>query len=262
MTFPNLGPFSCSHSASPTPNSRSGVRPGIGVSRSEVAFKDDGAGGAPDCVAGVSAVPRGSGANTGNHSHVHFSAREPSPPNGDGGLDANSHGRGPGQSGTPTTPCASTHFTLFHLNPQGRRCPPENLALVDALLQSLDLPDFVAFTETWLDRGTEHCELSGYHLVSRLDRRNAIRSDRGGIAFYVRDGLQASVVHIGDSEVDERSWHVIHANAGPILVCVWYRRPDGGEIASILRFQHEYEAYSQHAVSFLAVGDFNIHNRA
>ncbi len=120
----------------------------------------------------------------------------------------------------------------------------------------------MAFTETWLDRGTEHCELSGYHLVSRLDRRNAIRSDRGGIAFYVRDGLQASVVHIGDSEVDERSWHVIHANAGPILVCVWYRRPDGGEIASILRFQHEYEAYSQHAVSFLAVGDFNVHNRA
>ncbi len=119
----------------------------------------------------------------------------------------------------------------------------------------------MAFTETWLDRGTERCELSGYHLVSRLDRRNAIRSDRGGIAFYVRDGLQASVVHIGDSDVDERSWHVIHANSGPILVCVWYRRPEAGEIASIRRFEQEYEVYSKHAVSFLAVGDFNVHNR-
>ncbi len=193
--------------------------------------------------------------------HVNFSAREPSPPNGDGGLDANSHGRGPGQSGTPTTPCASTRFTLFHLNPQGLRCPPENLAKVDALLQSLDLPDFVAFTETWLDRGTERCELSGYHLVSRLDRRYAIRTDRGGIALYVRDGLQNSVVHIGDSGTDERSWHIIHANSGPILLCVWYRRPDTGETASIQRFEQEYETYSKQAVSFLAVGDFNIHNK-
>ena len=111
-------------------------------------------------------------------------------------TNANSHGRGPGQPSVPTTPCASVNLTLFQLNSRGLRCPPENLAKVDALLRSLDLLDFVAITETWLDRGTEYCSLSGYHVVSRLDRRGAGRTDRGGIVFFVREGLQDSVVHI------------------------------------------------------------------
>ena len=145
-------------------------------------------------------------------------------PNGDG-LDhidsanvsaqicASSHGRGPGQPSVPLTPCASVCFTIFHLNPRGLRCPPQNLAKVDALLCSLNTPDFVAITETQLDLGTAVCCLSGYHVVSRLDRRQGLRTDAGGIAFFVRDGLQNQVVHIGDSDVDEKSWHVIHANS-------------------------------------------------
>ena len=192
-------------------------------------------------------------------------------PNGDG-LDhidsanvsaqicASSHGRGPGQPSVPLTPCASVCFTIFHLNPRGLRCPPQNLAKVDALLCSLNTPDFVAITETQLDLGTAVCCLSGYHVVSRLDRRQGLRTDAGGIAFFVRDGLQNQVVHIGDSDVDERSWHVIHANSGPILVCVWYRRPNVGEIGSIQRFAAEYDRHSKHGVSFIAVGDFNVHN--
>ena len=128
-------------------------------------------------------------------------------PNGDG-LDhidsanvsaqicASSHGRGPGQPSVPLTPCASVCFTIFHLNPRGLRCPPQNLAKVDALLCSLNTPDFVAITETQLDLGTAVCCLSGYHVVSRLDRRQGLRTDAGCIAFFVREGLQDSVVHI------------------------------------------------------------------
>ncbi len=34
-----------------------------------------------------------------------------------------------------------------------------------------------------------------------------------------------------------------------------------GEIASIKRFEEEYAVHSQRATSFLAVGDFNVHNK-
>ena len=157
--------------------------------------------------------------------------------------------------------CVSSSYTFFHLNSRGLRCPPENLARVNALLGLVGTPDFVAITETWLDRGTERCDLAGYHRVSRLDRRQGIRSDRGGIAFFAREGLQDSIVHIADSEADERSWHVVHADAGPILVCVWYRPPSPGETESIRRFEAEYAMYNAGAVNFLAVGDFNVHNK-
>ena len=89
-----------------------------------------------------------------------------------------------------------------------------------------------------------------------------MRADRGGIGLFVRDGLQNNVVHVGDSDADERSWHVIHSKSGPILLCVWYRRPDRGEIASIRRFEIEFRQYSSQAIAFLAVGDFNVHNKA
>ena len=88
------------------------------------------------------------------------------------------------------------------------------------------------------------------------------RTDRGGIALFVRNGLENRVVHIGNSDLDERSWHIIHSNSGPILLCVWYRRPDQGEIASIRRFEMEYEQFSEQAVAFVAVGDFNVHNKS
>ena len=87
----------------------------------------------------------------------------------------------------------------------------------------------------------EDCGLSDYHVVSRLDRRGDGRTDRGGIAFFVRESLQDSVVHIGSSNIYERSWHVIHGNSGPILVCVWYRRPEASEVAYVKRFEQEYE---------------------
>lgn len=70
-----------------------------------------------------------------------------------------------------------------------------------------------------------------------------------------------SVVHVGDSEDDERSWHVIHANSGPILVCVWYRPPCAGETSSIQRFEKEYAKFLVQGVSFLAFGIFNVHNK-
>ena len=179
------------------------------------------------------------------------------PPNGDGPDDGNSaFGGGCGQS-TPTMPSVDTRFTVLSLNSRGLR---ENLASVDTLATLAGRPDFVAITETWLDKTTGSITLTGYHCVSHLDRRFRVRTDRGGVALFARDGMEMNIVHVGDSRVDERSWHVIHADSGPILLCVWYRPPAPGEVLSIRRFEEEYVLYSRNAVSCVVVGDMNVHN--
>ena len=167
-------------------------------------------------------------------------------------------GRGPGELRDRQTPSADTNFTVFHLNARGLNDRKQrNLALVDALLGSLGHPTFVVITETWLNDELEIVNLSGYHRVSRLDRRGAVR---GGVAVFARKGYESSIVHVGDSEVDERSWHIIHANSGPILLGAWYRPPDD-EVDSIHRFEREYLKFSEECVSSIVVGDMNTHNK-
>ena len=91
------------------------------------------------------------------------------------------------------------------------------------------------FTETHCQRITE--QLPGYHLVSQLDRRPGELG--GGIALYAVNGFKQSVAHLADSKSDERSWFIIHADSKPILLCLWYRRPNIGEVESVRRFDAE-----------------------
>ena len=84
---------------------------------------------------------------------------------------------------------------------------------------------------------------------------------RGGIAVFVRDDFRDKVVHKGDSPIDERSWHIVHCDFGPVLFCVCYRPPIRGEIESIRRFAIELDTYSQNTIAVLAVGDFHVHNQ-
>ena len=189
-----------------------------------------------------------SAANLSRESHGSVSPR-------DGSGDNSSHGR-IGQSSL-STPSISDNFTVFHLNVRGLR---ENRAVFDAFLSTLGKPTFVAVTETWLDKTTETLDITGYHRVSRLDRRGRARSDRGGVALYALDGFELTIVHVGDSTTDERSWHIIHSDSGPVLLCVWYRPPMYGEVESIRRFEQEFQEYSKRAVSAIVVGDMNVHN--
>jgi len=53
---------------------------------------------------------------------------------------------------------------------------------------------------------------------------------------------------------------VIHADCGPVLLGAWYRPPAAGEVASIQRFEHEFQQFSQECVSSIIVGDMNVHN--
>ena len=148
-----------------------------------------------------------------------------------------------------------TQLELFHINPQGLG---RNLAQVTSLVESIGFPHIVGITETWNERTRE--QISGYHLVAQLDRRNSFRGDRGGIALYARDGFQDSIVHLADSATDERSWFIIHADSGPVLLCLWYRRPNPGEVDSVKRFDEELSKYSCQAVNCIIMGDLNVHN--
>ena len=77
---------------------------------------------------------------------------------------------------------------------------------------------------------------------------------------FAKAGFEQSIVLLADSPSDERSWCIVHADSGPLLLCLWYRPPCSGEIASISRFQVELQQHSRHAVSCLVVGDLNVHN--
>ena len=163
-----------------------------------------------------------------------------------------------GQSELPPVASIDTHFSMFHLNPQGINTEAKR-ALFDALLQHLQQPTIAGITETWLTKRTDILTFTGYKRVSRLDRRIG-RADRGGIALFVRDDFCDNVVHIGDSPVDERSWHIVHCDHGPVLLCLWYRRPCPNEIASIHRFDEELARYSRDTVGTIIMGDMNVHN--
>ncbi len=162
-----------------------------------------------------------------------------------------------GQSGPPTESISDT-FTLFSLNPQGIETEAK-LAQFDALAQQYQQPTIVGVTETWLTRKTGHWTLSGYTRVSRLDRRVG-RPDRGGIALFVKDSFAENVVHVGDSPIDERSWHIVHCDRGPVLLCLWYRPPCRKETDSIRRFEQELQIHSRDTVAAIVIGDMNVHN--
>ena len=108
----------------------------------------------------------------------------------------------PGKSGQPSNTESESvsmsafidvDLSFFHFNVRGLR---ENLAYFDALIEQYHRPNFVAVTESWLTKATNKIGLSGYHLVSRLDRRNGFG---GGIALFALDGYELSIAHVADS---------------------------------------------------------------
>ena len=128
---------------------------------------------------------------------------------------------------------------------------------VSALVDSVGRPHIVGCTETHGQRSQQ--QLSGYHFVAQLDRRTGEQG--GGIALYALSGFEQSVAHLADSKVDERSWFIIHADSRPMLLCLWYRRPNIGEVKSVRRFDKELSEFSRHGISCIIMGDLNCHNQ-
>ncbi len=95
-------------------------------------------------------------------------------------------------------------------------------ALLSAHLERYT-PDILALNATWLDSSVQKLDFVGYSLVSRRDRPNSKvgKLNHGGIAVFCRTG-GVLVTHLEDSNIAERSWHVVHTDLGGVLFGVWY----------------------------------------
>ena len=81
-------------------------------------------------------------------------------------------------------------------------------------------PHIVFLQETWLDESTEQIRMPNYKIISRRDR--ALHANRGGILTLARSDFN-NLVHISNSEKEERSWHFLNTGAENLLVGNWYR---------------------------------------
>ena len=77
---------------------------------------------------------------------------------------------------------------------------------------------------------------------------------------FARDDFVAQIVHTGDSEVFERSWHLLHTDLGPIQIGLWYRPPAYGEVTSIETLSSEMAWHGKCPDGCILVGDMNVHN--
>ena len=144
-------------------------------------------------------------------------------------------------------------FTFLLANIQGFMSKTAELAY---LVERSNFPTYIAFTETFLDKAKSP-NLHGYVQVSRLDRRTGEK--QGGIILYAKEGFEKNIVHVGDSEVHERAWYIIHSDRGPVLFGLQYRRPNKGEIESIESLYDEIAKYDDQAIYTILMGDFNVH---
>ncbi len=147
-------------------------------------------------------------------------------------------------------------FTFLLANVQGFVSKTVELAF---LVERANYPTYIGFTETFLDQG-KHAELHGYVQVSRLDRRTGEK--QGGVILFARKGFEKGIVHVGDSNVHERAWYIVHSERGPILLGLQYRRPDRGEVESIESLYEEIGKFDGEAIFTVLMGDFNVHEAA
>ena len=155
-----------------------------------------------------------------------------------------------------SSPLEAESFNFLFLNLRGF---VSHEAELNVVLESLDFPTFVGLNETLLPgvKVVKEINLSGYVLISRRDRPDG--SGWGGIAFFARQGYENCIVHVGDSEVAERSWHILHTDRGPISVALWYRPPRPGEASTIQSLEGELQQYGSDCVGHLVLGDLNVH---
>ena len=114
---------------------------------------------------------------------------------------------------------------ILHANLDGYKSHAIDVEAEIALLDQE--PDIVLLNETKLDEGDVEPVLSGYILICQRNR--GAKNKGGGIAVFARKEKAAHVTHLGNSEICERSWIMLHTNDGPFLIACWYRPPQQGK---------------------------------
>ncbi len=127
------------------------------------------------------------------------------------------------------------------------------------ILLNGDKPHVVTINESFLNRAVEEVSLSGYELVSRRDRRD--ESGFGGVLVFALTDFAPHIVLLEHGESYEASWHAVHSDIGPVLLCAWYRPPASGEIVSIRAFIADWERLSTRYIGTIVLGDLNAHHK-
>ena len=152
-------------------------------------------------------------------------------------------------------PVIQEFFTILHVNVRGFA---SHLAEIEGFLALMTTPpNFIALNETFLNKSTDEIRISGYTLVGRRDR---VHRRCGGVALFARTENWTYCTLLTHSVEAERSWYIVHADVGPILLCNWYRPPGSGEINSIESFEAEMIIYREQCIGMIMVGDINVHH--
>ena len=150
-------------------------------------------------------------------------------------------------------------FSLLLANTRGLRSKRRELEIFAKSHVCGSPPELICVTETHLQECTEAITLEDYRLVGRRDR---INGEGGGVAIFAHCAVSERVSIVSISEKAELLWCLVHSDRGAILVGCCYRRPDRGEIASIIVLQQELERLRHLARYVCIVGDFNAHSEA
>ena len=171
-------------------------------------------------------------------------------------LRAVSQDDGRGEAGFSPSSLPSARFSLELLNIRGFLTKlPE---LEGHLRLHSKPPTVLTLNETFLDKSVEEIRISGYKLISRRDRRGDTKG--GGIATFVAESAKDTVTLLEHAEEDERSWHILHSDVGPLLLCTWCRPPRDGEVDSVHRFTDELRRLSGSYIGTIVAGDLNLHH--
>ncbi len=104
------------------------------------------------------------------------------------------------------------YFSLFIANAGSIRKNGDELSVRVEQIS----PTIVCVCETWLEPKITHYNIMGYVKVPRRDRSDG--PNCGGVTTYCK-AEYCCIAHICDSNVAERSWHILHTHMGPILLC-------------------------------------------
>lgn len=148
----------------------------------------------------------------------------------------------------------SCGLSLMHLNVQSLK---PKLDIIEIEAQQYDI---LVFTETWLSPNTpdEDLRIANFSLPYRCDRTARVG---GGVAIYVRDGINVDFrqdLHINRLEA---VWVEIIIHSKKLLVGGIYRPPDSNNEYWQLLEESVDRAFSVQTYDTIVAGDFNINTQ-
>ena len=130
------------------------------------------------------------------------------------------------------------------------------VARLSARLRLMECKQSVlCLTETWADKGLPTMRLEGYTLMFWHDCADGRQG--GGVLVFALKRLAHRVTLLGNSQVPERSWAIIHTVHGPHVIGCWYRPPAPGEVDTVRSLKKEGQLHAANAGVCVVLGEIN-----